>query len=842
MKEEFKPAIRVPHILLLTLLISSILFTKYQIDEAKRIADRKQNENLFLIKNDHLFEIRRLVGEEKESNKVCKKADKDLQDYYGGDDSKISLDKKDDDSEKRPAYIQALIDLIEHFADKIFGGSEEGGENGAGDGGSGDPGSRRRISEDGKGEGKSEVDKEVTENALKYGMHLLPILGFIVIAILSIPGWIICCGCCFCNCCCCCCCKKPCCRFPFFIIVMAFDLIVVICCLYGLIQSNKVFVGIANFECATLKFVDEVTDGQTNGKWNGIDKNYEFLTNISKTVENFNPSDNLQTKLDNTNTALTGLDNQISDSGVKEEESLFKTIQRWDKNENVEIMLLPVKSFGSGQETSGKTICGELKSYYSEIATKTQEQAQSAKKNLGTVDTKKEDIQKYMEKANKALEDINGPVNDVKNMISSFINPAIADTIDGTGKTVFKAIFSVLTVFDVAIAALVIIYFLFGTTLCLKRRCCRCLNKCFIHCLWNILALLMIFTFLIGSIFTVIGMVGKDLVSVISYIIGPENIARGENALLIGRFANYIDRCLYGDGNLAAELNLTMGDGVGSFEELNDASKQLDEMNKEFEKIENINTFSVYENMLTEYKEYNGVIFCEKSKTLEECMNGESTYSLDLLMETFNQGQGHYTIVKDSSLCTDISNCIFIKNDASASAGTNIDDITPDSDSNLNEPTKKQLKIIKKMKECIPSHLDTMNTKISGVKTAYTNLMTEEKTMIPFMQEQVGNITILFNDFVGKDADIWSFINCKFIGNNIDLILKYLKEALGKYVYSVGIMLLLSGCSIGVSICFTIFEVILINKAVDEKLEENKAEEEVAENSEEGRVVQYKMA
>ena len=31
-----------------------------------------------------------------------------------------------------------------------------------------------------------------------------------------------------------------------------------------------------------------------------------------------------------------------------------------------------------------------------------------------------------------------------------------------------------------------IIYFIFGTTLCLNCKCLRCLNKFFIHILWNI--------------------------------------------------------------------------------------------------------------------------------------------------------------------------------------------------------------------------------------------------------------------------------------------------------------------------------------------------------------------
>ena len=95
------------------------------------------------------------------------------------------------------------------------------------------------------------------QDIINYGKHLLPSLIFFAIGILCIPGWLICCFCCCCNCCCCCCCKKPGCKLPCFIFTYIFYGLSVAICIYGLTQSNKIFVGLSDTECSILKFFDQ---------------------------------------------------------------------------------------------------------------------------------------------------------------------------------------------------------------------------------------------------------------------------------------------------------------------------------------------------------------------------------------------------------------------------------------------------------------------------------------------------------------------------------------------------------------------------------------------------------
>ena len=131
-------------------------------------------------------------------------------------------------------------------------------------------------------------DDDLTNNIMTYGKHLIPVLIFLVIAILCIPGWLMCCFCCCCNCCCCCCCKKPCCKIPCFVITYALYALVVAVCFYGLSQSNHIFVGIADTECSILRFVDEVIDGESKEilpKWAGFNGIKDLLKELKKKME-----------------------------------------------------------------------------------------------------------------------------------------------------------------------------------------------------------------------------------------------------------------------------------------------------------------------------------------------------------------------------------------------------------------------------------------------------------------------------------------------------------------------------------------------------------------------------
>ena len=94
------------------------------------------------------------------------------------------------------------------------------------------------------------------------------------------------------------------------------------------------------------------------------------------------------------------------------------------------------------------------------------------------------------------------------------------------------------------------------------------------------------------------------------------------------------------------------------------------------------------------------------------------------------------------------------------------------------------------------------------------------------------NITSKLRKYINKDQGFFSFIDCKFIGTNLKVMLKYLKSILGGNVKTIGLCLSIVGCSLILSISSTILLIVIINVGIDEnkkKEEMEKMQEDIPE-------------
>ena len=146
------------------MLISPLLIINSNSINKRREQEKilKQDEiilrKLYARKLDSSSEQEQFISD---TNEICEKGSNDLKEYYKtSDTSKLGVKENEDiTSENNPEYIDALINLI-------------------------------------AGEGDS------AENIKKYLMHIIPVLVFLVITILFLPGWLVYCICSCCNCCC----------------------------------------------------------------------------------------------------------------------------------------------------------------------------------------------------------------------------------------------------------------------------------------------------------------------------------------------------------------------------------------------------------------------------------------------------------------------------------------------------------------------------------------------------------------------------------------------------------------------------------------------------------------
>ena len=161
-------------------------------------------------------------------------------------------------------------------------------------------------------------------------------------------------------------------------------------------------------------------------------------------------------------------------------------------------------------------------------------------------------------------------------------------------------------IMNVALGVFVILIGLCSMKSCKDCCFCRCLFKFCTHLLWNILALLMILSFIIGSILSLVGRIGGDAMELVSYTLSEENLNNNEDPFLIGQakdVKNYLKICLHGNGSLESEFDL--GDSLQSIEDIDEVLNGLDDVNQEFNRIKtNLPTFQILNGKISERIEY----------------------------------------------------------------------------------------------------------------------------------------------------------------------------------------------------------------------------------------------
>ena len=807
------------HIIIMSCLLATLMIINSNNVNKDRalMKENVEKDGLFrkIIGGRLLSERNLEVNNHENSEKVCSKGSDDLIDYYKtGDPSKIGLD--DDDikcEDKDTDYMKALIDLVRNN----LGNNKKNTDT---------PENLRMIEEE------SSDDKD---NIIKYGMRILPMVIFLVIGVFSIFGWIACCICNCCDCCCCCCCKKKTCKIPCFIFTFLFYGLVVAVCLYGLTQSNKIFTGLANVECSLLKLLEQVVDGeikQTTPRWIGISGINDLLGNLKDQIVRLkdNALTNLDTeqrkidpKKDSFLSAMNTFDTDCYAGGdyLAGYTTAFDTDHYISDDYKTKKYVFDIITF-VGHKESGETeypcpsfLCA-LNREYSEVVSRTDGFIATSKSSFENIlDEKSDEVISALDKAEESLNKLKKPFDKINNKIGDKVSD-YSDLIDKYGKLVVKLVFSILMVMNIALAV-----FLTFIGLCSMKSCadccfCRCLFKSGLHILWNILALMMILAFLVGSILAIVGRVGADAMSLVSFILSEENFENTQDSLLLEDFGGdakkYLRICLHGNGSLESEFDL--GDSLDKIEDIDGVFDGLENVTQIFNDIKN-NPFS-----FSEFQKQidDRISYASQDMTLYEYPNQNSALNFFYYLEKLNdqipdskkeswgvdsesQKNCNPNIIDTSTnyefhaeYCRPIDrNWIKISDDQDLKDYATIVSTTVD--------------FVKKLKE---NDANSLKGKLATLKTSYGEYIGSYIDMTTFLSNTIGALIGEIRERVGN-GQIFSFLNGKFIGINIKIILKYLKYSLGEDLYTVGICLIIVGCSLILSISSTIILNIIIN-------------------------------
>ena len=269
----------------------------------------------------------------------------------------------------------------------------------------------------------------------------------------------------------------------------------------------------------------------------------------------------------------------------------------------------------------------------------------------------------------------------------------------------------------------------------------------------------------LGFILSFVGTIGSDIVYVINFFISEENLSK-EEPTLFGNEGKKLNKCFNGEGDILNDLGLNLDD-IGSFDELNEINKQIE----------------IIENNFTDLKKRQGtysIMIDELNKRKDNSKNDFTIISYDT---SASPSSYKFSEVEDSDIINTITKLVKIAN---------------------NELSEHQYNYKKKTNE---------------LKAKYDIFLDAELGTLRIFNETIRDITGIFDDYIGEGGKVFDFVNCLFIGKNIHIILKNLRDNLGGDFYTVGVCLLVAGCSMALAICFTILLVIIVNESVDKNKE-----------------------
>jgi deoxyadenosine/deoxycytidine kinase len=105
--------------------------------------------------------------------------------------------------------------------------------------------------------------------------------------------------------------------------------------------------------------------------------------------------------------------------------------------------------------------------------------------------------------------------------------------------------------------------------------------KLLLHIFWNILAVLTIFILFFGCIFILFGTAGKDLISVVSFLVSDKNLNQ-EEPIFFGQVKNYLSKCINGNGDISYDIFGDI-DSMDNIDKLRNAANEINNITEDME-------------------------------------------------------------------------------------------------------------------------------------------------------------------------------------------------------------------------------------------------------------------
>ena len=385
---------------------------------------------------------------------------------------------------------------------------------------------------------------------------------------------------------------------------------------------------------------------------------------------------------------------------------------------------------------------------------------------------------------------------------------------------------------------LIILFLIFYKKIC----DCTCINKLFIHLLWNILSLFMVISFLFSSIFLLLNILSKEMISSYSYIISPENFNK-DNPYILDIFSeskDFLEVCFLKEGNITKNFDL---------EELSYYLNNIIEAKKEIKKY-----IDIFNNISIKHPSYNYLKSILDNKT--EFINDTYIYKFHAISSNNNNDNDIIEKIKLDAALKLLNDSIGNFNEEKwdkyngdktliCGEGTLNDFIDyKDKEKKLLhpwfcEPIDRNWillysnNIIKNYALIVSDIIDLLkyanSTKnpgidgfenyfqiINGLKDEYNYYLKNEIDILERLEKNDYELFDIIEKGIGlNNNDSFSFLDGKFIKNNFNILLNNLRNTFGKDIYILYICFILIGFLLIFAISSTLLFLSLINDDKD---------------------------
>ena len=566
------------------------------------------------------------------------------------------------------------------------------------------------------------------------------------------------------------------CGFNALIVYFIFILIINIFIFKRLYRTNI----LNDVNCSLLKFIDDIYNGEFDKmnynnitKWPGFENIEQKLEMLASTISNINKDGIYLNNLNKIKDDIHGIINNFENEIKSKCRNIISDDNYYLNHQINNYMLDFAYEFKNCEEyvdSEVNTFIGDLKIQYGTLTNKAASQISNAYFYFIQIINDQNIIIRLFKASNNIL-NLKNSLSNLKLELEEIVQGNLISINNKISLGINIILISTITFISFFFAYYVIYMFLYAWIGCLRTS-----RKTFLKLshgvlkLSYLLPLLSLLLTIMGFTLAILNDIAQDFSKAISYISNIQNY----NSTLFGNSSNIIDICLNSDGNILNKIDLD-NYNTYKFENIRQIEKEI--LISELNILKIKNNFSIFdENLYMIYKRSNFEDINFGIKKSNEYMN------LKNLLEDLNEKtrvineEWNFTI-NDSISCFPYS----LHNDKLFFNPKTCDPkIRYQSIIELEEISNYISEIVRIQTYASGNSDNSIYNIINEIKEMYIIYIEEMLEGINYYNNAIQNITNITKDYIGEDDTFFSFLNCKFIGNNIKIILKILNEKVNK--------------------------------------------------------------